>query len=56
MAGLANEIVLVDINRDKTQGEALDLNHGAAFIEPVKVIAGDYEDTKDSDIVIITAG
>lgn len=56
MAGLANELVLVDINRDKTQGEALDLNHGAAFIEPVKVIAGDYEDTKDSDIVIITAG
>lgn len=54
--GLVNELVLVDINKDKTEGEVLDLSHGAAFIEPVKVIAGDYEDTKDSDIVIITAG
>ena len=56
IAGLANELVLVDINKDKTEGEVLDLCHGAAFIEPVKVKAGDYEDTKDSDIIIITAG
>lgn len=54
--GLVNELVLVDINKDKTEGEVLDLSHGAAFIEPVKVKTGDFEDTKDSDIVIITAG
>jgi L-lactate dehydrogenase len=54
--GLANELVLVDINKDKTEGEVLDLSHGAAFIEPVKVKTGDFEDTKDSDVVIITAG
>ncbi len=56
MTGLANELVLVDINKDKTEGEALDLCHGAAFIEPVKIKTGDFEDTRDSDIVIITAG
>ncbi|GFN37226.1 L-lactate dehydrogenase [Tepidimicrobium xylanilyticum] len=56
IAGLANELVLVDINKDKTEGEALDLSHGAAFIEPVDIRVGEYEDTKDSDIVIITAG
>ena len=50
------ELVLVDINKDKAEGEALDLNHGAAFISPMKIKAGDYEDTKDSDIVVITAG
>jgi L-lactate dehydrogenase len=55
-AGLASEIVIVDINREKAEGEAMDLSHGAAFVRPVDVIAGDYETTRDSDIVIITAG
>jgi L-lactate dehydrogenase len=56
LSGLANELVLVDMNKEKAEGEALDLNHGAAFIDPVKIKAGDYCDTKDSDIVIVTAG
>jgi L-lactate dehydrogenase len=56
MGGLASDIVIVDINKDKAEGEAMDLSHGAAFVKPVEVKAGDYEDTKDSDIVIITAG
>lgn len=56
VAGLANELVLVDIAKDKTEGEALDLSHGADFIRPVNIRAGNYEDTKNSDIVIITAG
>ncbi|MCR3761726.1 L-lactate dehydrogenase [Clostridium felsineum] len=54
--GLASEIVIVDVNRDKAEGEAMDLSHGTAFVKPVEVKAGDYKDTKDSDIVIITAG
>lgn len=54
--GLASEIVIVDINKDKALAEAMDLSHGASFVRPVDVIAGDYEDTKDSDIIIITAG
>jgi len=56
MEGLASEIVIVDINKDKALAEAMDLSHGASFVKPVDIIAGDYEDTKDSDIVIITAG
>lgn len=56
MGGLASEIVMVDINKNKAEGEAMDLSHGASFVKPVEIIAGDYIDTKDSDIVIITAG
>jgi L-lactate dehydrogenase len=56
LSGFVKELVLVDIAKDKTEGEALDLNHGAAFISPMHIRSGDYEDTKDSKIVIITAG
>lgn len=55
-SGLASEIVIVDINKDKAQGEAMDLSHGVSFVKPVNIVAGNYEDTKNSDIVIITAG
>lgn len=54
--GLASEIVIVDLNKDKAEGEAMDLSHGASFVKSVKIKSGDYKDTKDSDIVIITAG
>ncbi|MBU5293643.1 L-lactate dehydrogenase [Anaerosalibacter bizertensis] len=56
MSGFATELVLVDVNKEKTEGEALDLSHGAGFIKPVNINAGEYKDTKDSDIVIVTAG
>jgi Malate/lactate dehydrogenases len=56
IAGLASEIVIVDINKEKALGEAMDLAHGVSFVKPVDVYAGDYKDTADSDIVIITAG
>ncbi|HHV37930.1 MAG TPA: L-lactate dehydrogenase [Tepidimicrobium sp.] len=55
-SGLIQDLVLVDIAKEKTEGEALDLNHGASFIDPMNIRAGGYEDTKNSDIVIITAG
>lgn len=55
-SNIASEIVIVDINHDKAVGEAMDLGQGQVFVSPVKIIAGDYPDTKDSDIVIITAG
>ncbi len=54
--GMASEIVLVDINRGKAEGEAMDILQGTAFCPPVNIYAGDYEDAKDSDIVIITSG
>lgn len=53
---IASEIVIVDINEEKAQGEAMDLNQGQVFVSPVKVVAGNFAETKDSDIVIITAG
>ena len=54
--GMASEIVIVDINKDKAEGEAMDLSHGVSFVRPVSICAGEYKDTKDSDIIIITAG
>lgn len=54
--GLFNEIVIVDINRDKAEGDAMDIAHGVSFVKPVSVYSGDYSDCKDADIVVITAG
>ncbi len=55
-AGLVSDIVLVDINRDKSEAEAMDLTHGAAFVKTVNITAGILEDTIGSDLIIITAG
>lgn len=54
--GIATEIVLVDINKQKAFGEALDIYQGAPFCSPAIVRSGDYEDAAGSDIVIITSG
>jgi L-lactate dehydrogenase len=56
LGSIASEIVLIDINKDKVQGEVMDIVQGTSFREPISVIAGEYEDAKDSDIVIITSG
>ncbi len=56
LGGLFQEIVLIDIRRDKAEGDALDMAHGVSLVKPVTVYAGDYSDCKDADIVIITAG
>jgi len=55
-SGVATEICLFDINMDKAMGEVMDLVHGTSFVKPVSIYAGNIEETKDSDIVIITAG
>ena len=54
--GIATEIVLVDINKQKAFGEALDIYQGAPFCSPAIVRSGYYEDAEGSDIVIITSG
>ncbi|MBE6587799.1 MAG: L-lactate dehydrogenase [Ruminococcaceae bacterium] len=54
--GTASEIVMIDINGEKAKGEALDIRQGTPFCNPCSVYAGNYEDAKGSDIVIITAG
>lgn len=53
---LFSEMVLIDINKKKAEGEADDLTHGLPFNSPMKIYAGDYRDTQDAYIVIITAG
>jgi len=55
--GGIGELVLIDINKDKTIGEEMDLSHGLPFAPQKMVIkAGDYSDCKDAEIVVITAG
>ena len=53
---IASEIVLIDINEEKVEGEVLDIAQGTCFRDPISIVAGTYEDAKDSDIVIITSG
>ena len=54
---IIDELVLVDVNKDKAIGEAMDLNHGLAFAESsMKIHAGDYSDARDADLVVIAAG
>ena len=54
--GVASEIVLIDINKKKAMGEALDIYQGAPFHSPAIVRSGDYDDATGSDIVVITCG
>lgn len=54
--GQADELVLIDVNRAKAEGEAMDLRHGLPFVRPVDVHVGDYADCAGADIVVITAG
>lgn len=53
---IASEIVLIDINKEKVAGEVMDIEQGTCFRDPISIVAGEYEDAKDSDIVIITSG
>ncbi|MGM9551324.1 MAG: L-lactate dehydrogenase [Clostridia bacterium] len=53
---MASEIVLIDINKQKVEGEVLDILQGTCFRNPIKIVAGEYKDAEGSDIVIITSG
>jgi len=54
--GIVSELVIIDQNERKAEGDAMDLNHGIPFTTPMRIWAGDYSDCKDADIVVITAG
>ncbi len=56
IGGLASEIVLIDVNEHKAEGEVMDLVHGAPFVRPVSIYAGKYADCAGAQMVIITAG
>ncbi len=53
---IASELVLIDINKAKVEGEVMDIEQGTCFRDPISIKAGEYADAKDSDIVIITSG
>ncbi len=55
-SGLASEMVLVDANRERAEGEMMDLNHAMPFDKPCQIKVGSYEDIAGSDIVVISAG
>jgi L-lactate dehydrogenase len=55
--GTVNELVLIDLHKERAEGEAMDLNHGMSFApRKMKIYAGEYNDCADADIVVITAG
>ena len=55
-SGLFSEMVLIDADMDRADGEAMDIRHGLPFERPMKIYAGDYDDIVDAAIIIITAG
>ena len=55
-SGLFSELVLIDANRGKAEGEAMDLSHGLPFTHPMDIRAGDYDDIGDCALIILTAG
>lgn len=56
VAGTCSDIVLIDINKEKAKGEAMDIRQGVSFSHNVEVVDGNYDDAKDSDIVVVTLG
>jgi len=55
-SGLFSEMVLTDLDRQKAEGEALDISHGLPFAKPMRIYAGDYDDVADAAVIVITAG
>jgi L-lactate dehydrogenase len=56
LQGQASELLMIDINNAKAEGEALDIRQGSPYFSPVKINSGEYSDAVDSDVVIITSG
>jgi L-lactate dehydrogenase len=56
LSGLAAEIVLIDLNRERAEGEAMDLTHTVPFAHPTRVWAGDYADCAGAAVTVVTAG
>jgi L-lactate dehydrogenase len=56
ISGIGEEIVLIDVNEHKAEGEAMDLAQGAPFVRPVRVYSGRYADCAGAQMVVVTAG
>ena len=55
-SGLFSEMVLIDVDTRRAEGEALDIVHGVPFASPMKIYAGTYDDVADAAIIVVTAG
>ena len=55
-SGIFSEMVLIDVDRNRAEGEALDISHGVPFASPMKIYAGDYSALGDAAMVVVTAG
>ena len=53
---LCAEIVIIDVNKEKAEGEAMDISHGLITMGTMNIYSGDYSDIVDSDLIVITAG
>ncbi|MBR1591717.1 MAG: L-lactate dehydrogenase [Ruminococcus sp.] len=56
VAGTCSDVVLIDINKEKAKGEAMDIRQGVTFSHNVEICDGTYDDAKGSDIVVVTLG
>ncbi len=54
--GVAEEIVLLDLDRKRVDGEVMDLSHGLPYIPPAQVRGGDYDECADASLIVVTAG
>ena len=52
-SGIFSEMVMIDVNREKAEGEAMDIAHGLPFARPIRLYAGTYDDIVDAAIIII---
>ena len=55
-SGLFSEIVLIDVDQKRAEGEAMDISHGVPFVHPMNIYAGDYKDITDAALIVVTAG
>ena len=55
-SGLFSEMVLIDADTKRAEGEAMDISHGISFARPMQIYAGNYDDITDAAIIVITAG
>lgn len=55
-SGLFSEMVLIDVDKNRAEGEAMDIRHGVPFARQMKIYTGDYDDIVDAAIIVITAG
>ena len=56
LSGLVGEIVLIDVDKERTEGEVMDLNHAVPLANPVLIWQGEYKDCRGADVVVVAAG